>query len=124
MAKILLADDHKDIVRLLEMALRRHQVLCAYDGMEALRLAQAERPDILILDVTMPELDGIRVLSRIKNDPELKDTCVVMLTVRDQPEDVTLGLDVGADFYLSKPFKPGDVAALVERIVATRFPAP
>jgi DNA-binding response OmpR family regulator len=124
MAKILLADDHRDIVRLLEMALgREHTILRAYDGAEALRLARDEHPDIAILDVAMPELDGLRVLSRIKTDPELHDICVVMLTVRDQPEDVTLGLDVGADFYLSKPFKPGDVAALVERVVANRAEA-
>ena len=124
MAKILLADDHRDIVRLLEMALNHeHTILRAYDGAEALRLARDEHPDIAILDVAMPELDGLRVLSRIKTDPELQDICVVMLTVRDQPEDVTLGLDVGADFYLSKPFKPGDVAALVERVVANRAEA-
>lgn len=122
MAKILIADDHRDIVRLLEVALgpERHTLLCAYDGAEALRQIREEHPDLVILDVSMPELDGIRVLSRIKTDPELWDICVVMLTVQDHPEDVTLGLDVGADFYLSKPFKPADVASLVERVLINR----
>lgn len=122
MAKILLADDHPHIVRLLEVALRSdgRTILTANNGAEALRLVQEERPQLVILDVSMPELDGIRVLHRIKTDPELHQTCVMMLTVKDHPEDVTLGLDVGADFYLSKPFNPSDVASLVERVLSNR----
>ena len=81
---------------------------------------QRERPDLVILDVKMPELDGYRVLHRIKSDPELRGTVVVMLTVHDQPEDMVLGLDIGADYYLSKPFRPDDVAQLVRRIFETR----
>jgi len=119
MRKILLVDDHPDIVRLLEIALRGegHTILTAYDGKQALEVIQKERPDLIVLDVMMPEVDGFRVLSRIKTDPELQHIVVVMLTVRDQPEDVTLGLDIGADFYLSKPFKPTDVLSLVRRVL-------
>lgn len=119
MATILLADDHPEIVRLLELALRNqnHTILKAYNGADALQLARDHHPEVVILDVSMPELDGLRVLNRIKTDPRLQNICVVMLTVRDQPEDVTLGLDVGADFYLSKPFRPTDVAALVQRVL-------
>jgi CheY-like chemotaxis protein len=126
MAKILLADDHPDIVRLLALALKagNHTILAAYDGATALRMVQEQHPDVVVLDIAMPELDGIRVLNRIKTDPDLRDTVVVMLTVRDQPEDVTLGLDVGADFYLSKPFKPTEVASLVQRILETRDSPP
>ena len=125
MAKILLADDHPDIVRLLQLSLaaERHTVLTAYDGAAALQTAQAERPDVVILDVVMPELDGLRVLNRIKSDPALRHTSVVMLTVKDHPEDVTLGLDIGADYYLSKPFKPTEVVSLVRRILETGPPA-
>ena len=124
MAKILLADDHPDIVRLLEISLAadRHTIFTAFDGETALRIVQAERPDVVILDVIMPQLDGLRVLHRIKTDPSLRNVMVVMLTVRDQPEDVTLGLDIGADYYLSKPFKPTEVTALVRRILETRSP--
>jgi DNA-binding response OmpR family regulator len=68
----------------------------------------------------MPALDGLRVLNRVKTDPDLKDIVVVMLTVRDHPEDVTLGLDIGADFYVAKPFRPTEIAALVRRIFETR----
>jgi DNA-binding response OmpR family regulator len=126
MGKILLVDDHHDIVRLLEMALlpEGHTILKAHDGAEALRKVREERPDLVILDVVMPEPDGIRVLNRIKLDPDLRETIVVMLTVRDQPEDLTLGLDVGADYYLCKPFRPVDVASLVRRIFQIREPQP
>lgn len=122
MAKVLLVDDHPDIVRLLQIAIQPlgPTILRAYNGAQALEIIHAEHPDLVILDVMMPEVDGLRVLNRIKTHPELKDTVVVMLTVRDQPEDVTLGLDVGADFYLSKPFKPDEVAALVRRVLETR----
>ena len=125
MAKILLADDHPDIVRLLQISLAadRYTIFTAHDGETALQTVQAERPDVVILDVIMPKLDGLRVLHRIKTDPNLRDVLVVMLTVRDQPEDVTLGLDVGADYYLSKPFKPTEVASLVRRILETRSAA-
>lgn len=122
MAKILLVDDHPDIVRLLQICLRDqgHELLTAYDGQKALDLLYAERPDIVILDVVMPLVDGLRVLNRIKTDANLHQTVVVMLTVQDKPEDVTLGLDIGADFYLSKPFKPADVSSLIRRICETQ----
>src|SRR4051812_35396189 len=115
MGKILLVDDHPDIVKLLQMALRTegHTILTAHDGAAALRQIEAEHPDVVILDVVMPPPDGFRVLNRIKTDPEFRETVVVMLSVHDQPEDVTLGLDIGADYYLSKPFRPLEVAMLV-----------
>lgn len=124
MGKILLADDHRDIVRLLEVALRGdgHEIFVAHDGLQTLAVAQAERPDLMILDVKMPELDGLRVLSRIKSDPVLCSTVVVMLTVQDHPTDVALGLDIGADFYLGKPFRPTEVQQLVRRIFQNRPP--
>lgn len=119
MAKILLADDHPHILRLLQIPLlaEGHTVLTAQDGLEALRLVQAERPDVVVLDVMMPELDGLRVLSRIKNDPSLCEIPVVMLTARDLSEDQRLGLDLGADCYLCKPFDPRDVNTLIRRLL-------
>jgi two-component system alkaline phosphatase synthesis response regulator PhoP len=119
MAKILLVDDHPDVVRLLTMALREdgHELLGCGDGAEALRLVEEERPDLVILDIVMPEPDGLRVLNRIKTDPRLNTIVVVMLSARGEPEDMALGLDVGADFYLSKPFRPADVKSLVTRIL-------
>jgi DNA-binding response OmpR family regulator len=122
MGKILLVDDHPDIVRLLQMSLRGegHAIFVAHDGEEALEQLRKEQPDMVFLDVIMPKLDGFRVLNRIKSDPELRNTVVVMLTVRDQPEDVTLGLDVGAEFYMTKPFRPDEVVALARRVFLNR----
>lgn len=124
MGKILLVDDHPDIVRLLQISLRGegHEILTASDGAQALERVQADRPDLIILDVVMPEIDGWRVLNRIKTDPELRHTVVVMLTVKDHPQDVALGLDIGADFYLGKPFSPRDVISLVQRVFQNRQP--
>jgi two-component system alkaline phosphatase synthesis response regulator PhoP len=118
MARILLADDHPHIVRLLEVSLRAegHEVLTAFDGRQALCRVREERPDLVILDVKMPELDGLRVLNRIKTDDDLRHTVVIMLTVSDHPGEMALGLDIGADYYLSKPFRPTEVTALVRRI--------
>ena len=126
MPKVLLVDDHPDILRLLQISLRSDplEILTASNGREALELVERERPDLMILDVVMPEVDGLRVLNRVKTHTEWKSTIVVMLTVKDHPEEITLGLDVGADFYLSKPFRPGEVASLVRRLLLQALPAP
>ena len=83
------------------------------------RTAKAERPDLVILDVEMPELDGYRVLHRIRNDPELRETLVVMLTAKSEPEDVALGAGIGADCYLVKPVPAAEIGPLVRRLLAT-----
>jgi CheY-like chemotaxis protein len=93
-----------------------HEVLTAGNGLEALEKVQSERPDVVILDVVMPELDGMRVLNRIKTDPELRSTIVVMLTVKVTTEDIALASGIGADYYLSKPFNPKDIQLLMRRI--------
>lgn len=120
MGKILLVDDHPHIVRLLQMALSAdgHEVLSAGNGVEALEKVQSERPDVVILDVVMPELDGMRVLNRIKTDPELSNTTVVILTVKVTTEDIALASGIGADYYLSKPFNPKDIQVLMRRILS------
>jgi two-component system alkaline phosphatase synthesis response regulator PhoP len=122
MGKILVVDDHPHIVRLLQMALTAdgHEVLSACNGLEALERIRSDRPEVVILDVVMPELDGMRVLNRIKTDPELCKTIVVMLTVKVAPEDVALASDIGADYYLSKPFSPRDIRLLMQRIYSLR----
>ena len=122
MGKILLVDDHPEILRLLQFALRNagHTLFTAADGGAALEAIRAERPDVIVLDVVMPVLDGFRVLNRVKTDPELCNTVVIMLTARSHSEDVTLGLDIGADYYLCKPFRPEEIASLIRRIFETR----
>ena len=120
MARILLVDDDPVTLRLLQTFLTAdgHTILTAADGEQACEKVWAAKPDLVLLDVMMPKLDGFRVLNRIKTDLELRDTVVVMLTSRDDAEDMALGLDVGADYYLAKPFDPADVTALVRRILA------
>lgn len=119
MAKILVVDDHPHIARLIERELSRegHQVLSAADGEEALRLVARERPEVVILDIILPKLDGYEVLRVLKSDPETREIGVIMLTVLDQDGAVTHGLDLGADWYLPKPFVPGDIATLVRRFL-------
>lgn len=114
MAKVLVVDDQPNIVRLLQFTLEKeHQVFTAYNGEEALQVVAAEHPDVIILDVIMPVLDGYRVLHRVKTQPEWRDITVIMLTVKADPDDVMLGLTVGADYYVPKPFNSKDVAALI-----------
>jgi two-component system, OmpR family, alkaline phosphatase synthesis response regulator PhoP len=122
MARILLVDDDPVTLRLLQayLAADGHTILTAADGAEACQKIWAERPDLILLDVMMPEVDGFRVLNRVKTDPEIRDTIVVMLTARDDAQDMALGLDVGADYYLAKPFDPADVTSLVRRIFSAR----
>jgi two-component system alkaline phosphatase synthesis response regulator PhoP len=119
MAKILVVDDQPHIVRLLQMELERdaHEVLIAGDGEAALEIARRERPALVVLDVNMPRKDGLEVLRELKSDPDTSAITVILLTVRDQDEDITRGLQVGADWYVPKPFVPGDIAALARRFV-------
>jgi DNA-binding response OmpR family regulator len=119
MARVLLVDDHPKIVRLLQLALEKeHEVLVAYNGDDALQVAREFHPDFVVLDVVMPGLDGYRVLHRLKSSPETAQMTVIMLTVRDQPDDVMLGFTVGADYYVPKPFNTADIAALIRRHIA------
>lgn len=122
MAHILLIDDHPDILRLLEMCLRGPGVTIskARNGLDGLAMIRSEKPDLVILDVSMPELDGYRVLHRVRADPDTANVIVILLTVKDSHEDMTVGLDLGADYYLTKPFHPKDVHLLVKRALAAR----
>lgn len=123
MSKVLLVDDQRSIVRLLQFALEKeHEVLCAYDGEEAMRLVEQHHPDVVILDVVMPVLDGYRVLHRIKSNPETVGITVIMLTIKDQPDDMMLGFTVGADYYIPKPFNCNDVATLIRHHLAGQTP--
>ncbi len=116
MAKILVVDDQPNIVRLLQYTLEReHEVLTASNGAEAMEVIARERPDVMVLDVVMPVLDGSRVLHRVKSNPDTRGITVILLTVKNQPDDVMLGFTVGADYYVPKPFNSADVAALIRR---------
>ena len=116
--KILAVDDEKAIVRLVQVNLERegYQVVTAYDGREALENVASERPDLVVLDVMMPYMDGFEVLQQLKKDPETRDIPVIMLTAKAQDADVFRGWQSGVDCYLTKPFNPMELKAFVKRV--------
>ena len=116
--KILVVDDERHIVRLVEVNLQRagYDVVSAYDGVEALEKITAEKPEMIILDVMMPRMDGFEVLKELRGNAETKDIPVIMLTAKAQDADIFKGWSSGVDSYLTKPFNPRELLAFVERI--------
>lgn len=116
--KILVCDDERHIVRLIQVNLERQgfQVVTAFDGKEGLEKVRAERPDLCVLDVMMPYMDGFEVLKNIRKDPATENLPVIMLTAKAQDKDVFEGYHYGADMYLTKPFNPMELVTFVKRI--------
>ena len=116
--KILAVDDEKFIVRLVETTLVRHgyEVVMAYDGKEALEKVESEKPDLVVLDVMMPYMDGFEVLQTLRRNPATRDIPVIMLTAKAQDADVFRGWQSGVDCYLTKPFNPLELVSFVNRI--------
>jgi two-component system alkaline phosphatase synthesis response regulator PhoP/two-component system response regulator VicR len=116
--KILAVDDERHIVRLVEVNLQRagYEVVTAYDGREALEKVQSENPDLVVLDVMMPYMDGFEVLKNLKADPTTAEIPVIMLTAKAQDADVFKGWQSGVDCYLTKPFNPMELLTFVKRI--------
>jgi DNA-binding response OmpR family regulator len=119
---VLVADDDRDILDLLAFRLGRagYEVVSASDGEEALRLATERRPDLAVLDVMMPKLDGYEVTRRMRADETTKRIPVILLTARVQEHDVARGFEVGADDYMKKPFSPAELRARVQAIIGRR----
>jgi DNA-binding response OmpR family regulator len=117
-ALVLVADDDDDILLLVTTRLRRDgfEVIFARNGEEALALAQERRPDVAVLDIGMPKLDGLEVLQRIRADDALKGVRVLLLTAKAQESDVRRGYETGADAYVRKPFSPSDLSARVREL--------
>lgn len=116
MARILVVDDEKTIVKGLKFNLEKegYEVFTAYDGEEALRVFNESNPDLIVLDLMLPELDGFEVCRRIRKG---SDVPIVMLTARGEDIDKILGLELGADDYVTKPFNPRELAARVKAIL-------
>ncbi len=117
--KILIVDDEPHILRSLGFVLKRagYQVMEARSGIEALQIAQEQQPDIVFLDIMMPELDGYEVCRRLREDPNLADTRVVMLTAKGEEADRRRGYEAGAHDYMTKPFSPSRAVARVEEML-------
>ena len=116
--KILIADDNQNIRDALTYLLEDegYELLLAKDGAETLRKVRDLRPDILFLDIMMPEINGYDVCRSIKADPLLKDTYVIMLTAKGQVAEQERGKEVGANEYIVKPFSPMEILAKVKSI--------
>ena len=127
--KILVVDDEKPIIDLLTYNLQRagYQVLVAWDGESALARARHEQPDLIILDLMLPKLDGIevcRALRREQADVRTSDVPIIMLTARDEEIDRVLGLELGADDYVVKPFSVRELLARVKAVLRRTQPGP
>ncbi len=122
MARVLIVDDCEDNVRLLIHGLtqRGHDVVVAFDGWRALEVAKVERPDCILLDVNMPGMDGYEVCRRLKSIAELRFTPVIMVSACDDDDDVVLGLEAGADDYVTKPFNTKVLEARVRSSVRVK----
>ena len=118
-AKILVADDEQNIIQLLRLYLRNegYEVVAAADGRQALERFSAESPDLVLLDLMMPELGGLDVCTEIR---KRSDVPVIMLTARSDDVDKIVGLEVGADDYITKPFNPREVVARVKAALRRR----
>jgi len=114
--KILLVDDEKQIVNIIKAYLERegYRVTCAYDGKTALDLAQQQSPDIVILDLMLPEISGWDVCKALRKKSDIP---IIMLTARDEVSDRIVGLELGADDYITKPFDPGEVISRVRAVL-------
>jgi DNA-binding response OmpR family regulator len=118
--RVLVVDDDVKTVELVKLYLNRdgYKVLAAYDGVEALRLARESRPDLVVLDLMLPGMDGLEVCRTLRSE---SDVPIIMLTARTTDEDKLAGLGLGADDYVTKPFSPRELAARV-RAVLRRLP--
>ena len=117
---VLVVDDDATIRRLLQITLETEgfTVTTAGDGVEGLRMAQeAPRPDLVLLDIMMPGMDGLQVCHTLKNDPATKDLPVVLLSAKAQSHDIELGMRVGADDYITKPLDLLDLVARVRQLL-------
>ncbi len=120
MAKtILIADDEPNIVISLEFLLKRegYEVVVAHDGLQALERIRERRPDLAILDVMMPQRNGFEVCQDLRQDPQFKDLRIMMLTAKGRDTEVSKGLALGADVYMTKPFATKELIAQVKALI-------
>jgi two-component system, OmpR family, alkaline phosphatase synthesis response regulator PhoP len=117
--RVLAVDDEPHILKLVSFSLRSggFEVIEASDGLTAIAVAQAEQPDLILMDVMMPVLDGFEACRRLKEDPATADIPVVMLTAKTQLSEQKAGLDCGAEDYICKPFTPKDLVAQVQEFL-------
>ena len=117
--KILIVDDEEHIVELLDFNLKNsgYETFIATDGIEAVSIAKEEKPNLILLDLMIPGMDGFDVCKEIKKDKEMKNTSIIMLTAKSEELDKILGLELGADDYITKPFSIRELLARVKAVL-------
>ena len=117
--KILIVEDEESLLRLESILLtsKGYDVIGASNGQEALDAILVQRPDLVLLDIMLPEIDGFEVCSRIKSNPETEGIPVIMVTAKKTGEDMARGESVGADWYITKPFKSAMVIETIQRFL-------
>jgi DNA-binding response OmpR family regulator len=117
--RILVVDDEPDVVSLLTLMLKSHgyEVIAATDGQSGLEKARSEIPDLILLDIMLPRLDGYKVARMLKYDEKFRHIPIIMLTAKVQEKDREVGMEMGADEYMTKPFDTGVLLAKVKAIL-------
>jgi two-component system phosphate regulon response regulator PhoB len=120
--RILVVDDEEDILELVRFNLARegYPILCTTSGEETLKIAQKEHPDLIVLDLMLPGIDGLEVAKALKSDSKTRDIPIIMLTARGEEADIVTGLELGADDYVTKPFSPRILVARVRAVLRRR----
>lgn len=125
-AKILVVDDQKDLLELLSMALSQegYVVRTAASGAEAIAAVDAEKPDLILLDIMLGDTSGIKLTTRWKNEAQTAHIPIILLTAKDTETDIIVGLSVGADDYITKPFSTRVLLARMEAVLRRAYPEP
>ncbi|HVX16092.1 MAG TPA: response regulator [Pirellulales bacterium] len=124
--RILVVDDEEDLLELINYNLSKegYRVTCVGSGEEAMREARANPPDLIVLDLLLPSVDGLEVCKLLKNDSRTKHVPIVMLTAKGEEADMVTGLELGADDYITKPFSPRVLIARVRAVLRRKNEAP
>ena len=125
MPTILIVDDEEDIRELIAMNLMRQEkysLIEARDGLEALKMARSQKPDLIVLDLMLPEMDGVTVYKELREDSKTRDIPIIMLTARGRLEEKLGGLELGADDYMTKPFSPKELVLRVRNLLRRTNP--
>jgi len=119
MSKVLIVDDEPNILMSLEFLMKKkgYEVFIARDGKEALEITRKALPEVIILDIMMPEVDGYEVCQQVKSGKATKDIKVIFLSAKTKEEDIKKGYEMGADLYLTKPFSTRELMKDVERLI-------
>ncbi len=122
--KVLIVDDEPHMLRVTELSIKKggYQIVIGRNGKEALALAAREQPDLIVMDVSMPEMDGLTALTQLKAKPETAKIPVIMLTVRGQALTRSQATNSGAAVYLTKPFSPSQLLVEVKRLLEPAVP--